>query len=139
MCEKFRCIFHQHLTMEKQIPFIVRSCHHQIFNIGCIRHYLTNGACKTLVNAFVTSKLVFGNGQYPGTGEKLDRLQRVQKTAARRVTRSRKQERIIISDSGETLQVFHQLPTQIQDFNPYMYILLFPKICASIHRKSFSK
>ncbi|CAC5370268.1 unnamed protein product [Mytilus coruscus] len=53
--------FDQHLTMERQVSAIVKSCHFHISNIGCICSLITTSACKTLVNCLVTSVLDYGN------------------------------------------------------------------------------
>ena len=47
------------LTMEKQVNAISKSCFYHIRNIGKVRQYITNDACKILVQALVTSR--YGN------------------------------------------------------------------------------
>ena len=87
--------FDQHLTMEKQVSGVVKSCNFQLCNIGRIRRFLTTEACKTMVNSVITSRLDYGNCVLHGVNKTtLDRLQRVQNTAARIITRTSKREHI---------------------------------------------
>ena len=53
--------FDQVLSFEKQCNIVSRSCYAQIRKIGRIRHYLTDGTCKTLVHSLVKSRLDYGN------------------------------------------------------------------------------
>ena len=81
------------LTMEKQVNAISKSCFYHIRNIGKVRQYITNNACKTLVQALVTSRLDYALLQ--GLPQVLiERLQRIMNYAARLITRSRKSEHI---------------------------------------------
>ena len=83
------------LTMEKQVNAISKSCFYHIRNIGKIRQYITNDACKILVQALVTSRLDYGNELLQGLPQVLiERLQRIQNCAARLITRSRKSKHI---------------------------------------------
>jgi hypothetical protein len=49
--------FDRTLSMEKQCNAIARSCYFHIRNIGCIRPFISEDACKMLV----TSRLDYGN------------------------------------------------------------------------------
>jgi hypothetical protein len=40
---------------------VSKSCFNQIRNIGRIRSYITDSACKTLVCSLITSRLDYGN------------------------------------------------------------------------------
>jgi hypothetical protein len=53
--------FDKTLSMEKQVSGTSKSCFNQIRNIGRIRTYITDDACKTLVNSLITSQLDYGN------------------------------------------------------------------------------
>ena len=69
--------------MSEQVSSLCRSCLFQLCQIRTIRRSLTSDSTKTLVNAFVNSRLDYCNSLY-GVGEGLmDRLQRVQNAAAR--------------------------------------------------------
>jgi hypothetical protein len=59
--------------------------------IGRIKPYLSESACKTLVATLVTSRIDYGNAiLYAINNNVLSKLQRVQNTAARLITRKRK-------------------------------------------------
>ena len=83
-----------------------KSCYYQLRNIGQIRSSITEGACRTLVHALVTSRLDYGNGLLYGIPQAtLQRLQRIQNCAARLITRTRKYEHIT-----PVLRLLHWLP-----------------------------
>ena len=54
-------IMDSNLTMKKQVNAISKYCFYHIQNIGKVRQYITNDACKILVQALVTSRLDYGN------------------------------------------------------------------------------
>ena len=77
--------------MEKQVSATSKSCFYQIRNIGRIRTYITDDACKTLVNSLVTSRLDYGNAMLYGLPANItNKLQRVQNTAARLISKTKK-------------------------------------------------
>ncbi|XP_071153751.1 uncharacterized protein [Mytilus edulis] len=79
------------LTIDKQISAVSKLCFNQIRNIGRIRPFITEEACKTLVCSLLTSRLDYGNALLYGLpATSIQRLQRVQNTAARVITRKRK-------------------------------------------------
>ena len=83
------------LTMKKQVNAISKLCFYHIRNIGKVRQYIKNDACKILVQALVTSRLDNGNALLQGLPQVLiERLQRIQNCATRLITRSRKSEHI---------------------------------------------
>ena len=83
------------LTMERQVNNISRTCYHHIRNIGKIRRSITTDACRTLVQATVTSRLDYGNVLLYGLPSSLlNRLQRVQHAAARLISRTPKRDHI---------------------------------------------
>ena len=99
-------ILDKNLDMKKQINAISKSCFYQIRNIGQIRQYITEEACKTIVQALVTSRLDYGNALLCGLPQTLlTRLQRVQNCAARLVTRTPKRNHIT-----PVLRELHWLP-----------------------------
>ena len=76
--------FDTSLTMEKHCNELSKSCYFHLRNIGRIRNNITEEACKTLVNALVTSRLDYGNALLVWTNKQLtNKLQRVHNTAAR--------------------------------------------------------
>lgn len=101
-------LFDKTLTMEKQVSSVSKSCFLQIRKIGRIRSYITDDACKTLVNSLVISRLDYGNALLYGVNASiLSKLQRVQNTAARLISRKRKHEHIT-----PVLVSLHWLPVQ---------------------------
>lgn len=83
--------FDKTISMEHQASAITKACFYQIRNIGRIRSLISVEACKTLVCSLVTSRLDYGNALLYGTNTNIiSKLQRVQNTAARLITRKRK-------------------------------------------------
>lgn len=83
------------LSMEQHIAAVSKSCFNQIRNIGRIRSYITDSACKTLVCSLITSRLDYGNALlYDVNASALAKLQRVQNTAARLIARRKKYDHI---------------------------------------------
>ena len=90
--------------MEEQVAQTAKSCYYQLRNIGQIRSSITEGACRTLVHALVTSRLDYGNGLLYGIPQVT--IQRLQNCAARLVTRTRKYEHMPV------LRRLHWLPVR---------------------------
>lgn len=96
------------LTMEKHVNNLSRSCYYQIRNIGKIRKCLTTDACRTLVQANVTSRLDYANSLLYGLPDTLlCKLQRVQNAAARLITRTQRRDHIT-----PVLMELHWLPVE---------------------------
>jgi hypothetical protein len=92
--------------MEQHASAITKFGFHQIRNIGRIRSYITVDACKTLVCSLVTSRMDYGNAlMYDVNASIVSKLQRVQNTAARLVTRKKKYEH-----KTPTLVALHWIP-----------------------------
>ena len=78
--------------------------------IGSIRSFLTNEAAAQLVHSFVTSRLDYGNSLLYGIdGASLDKLQRLQNTAARIVSLTKKYDHIT-----PVLKQLHWLPVRLR-------------------------
>ena len=83
------------LNMERHINAIAHSCYGQLRNISHIRRLLTTNAVKTLIHGLVTSRLDYCKALLSGCTKKCTKqLQRVQNTAARIITRTRKYDHI---------------------------------------------
>ena len=103
-------IFDSQMTMADHVAATCRAANFHIRNIGRIRKYLSRPATEALVHAFVTSKLDHCNSLLSGIpAYLLQRLQRVQNTAARVVTRGRKFDRIT-----PVLKSLHWLPVRLR-------------------------
>lgn len=88
-------IFDSLLNMDHQVRNITKSCNHQQRNIGRIRPLISESASKTLVCLLVTSRLDNSNDLLHGVcTSSLSRLQRIQNTSARIITRTRKYDHI---------------------------------------------
>jgi hypothetical protein len=89
------------LSMESQVSQVCRSASYHLRSIGSSRRYLTTEAAKSLVNGLVTSRLDYCNALLVGLPKTLiNKLQRVQNTAARVVTRTPRSQHItpVLSD-----------------------------------------
>ena len=101
-------IFDQHLDMEAHVNALCKSCYGHLRRIGHIRKYLTTEATQLLVHSFVTSRLDNGNSLLYGLPDTLlAKLQLVQNTAARIVSRTRPCDHIT-----PVLQKLHWLPVK---------------------------
>jgi hypothetical protein len=87
--------FDPHLTMEKHINSICQSSAYHLRNIGKIEKYLTKESLLKVIHAFVSSRLDCNNSLLFGLPDKqIKKLQRLQNSAARIVTKTRKDEHI---------------------------------------------
>ena len=88
-------IMDNHLNMSSHISYVVKMAFHKIREISYYRRFLTPSATKTLIHAYVTSRLDYCNGLLYGLPKELtNRLQSVLNTAARLVTLTRKYDNI---------------------------------------------
>ena len=88
-------ILDNQLKMTNHIAALCRSCFFQLRQIRSIRRSLTSDARKTLMNAFVMSRLDYWNSLCQGINEGLlNKLQHIQNAAARLVTDTRKYDHI---------------------------------------------
>ena len=97
------------LNMETHINNIIRSCYAQLHSISKIRRYLTIDAAKTIVHAFLLSRLDNLNSllyDIPAS-KKLERLQMVQNNAARLIVKQSRMDHIT-----QTLIKLHWLPVK---------------------------
>jgi hypothetical protein len=84
-------IFDQGMTGKDQVAAVCKASYYQTRKLGKIRRYLTSEAAVKVVHAFITSRLDYCNSLYYGLPSNLlDRLQRIQNTAARIVSRVKK-------------------------------------------------
>jgi hypothetical protein len=108
------------LSMEQHIAAVSKSCFNQIRNIGTIRSYITDSACKTLVCSLIASRLDYGNALLYGVNASaLAKLQRVQNTAARLIARRKKYDHIT-----PVLIELHWLPVKFRcEYKLLVYVL----------------
>ena len=83
------------VRMEQHVKKICSEANYHLRNISKIRKYLTHDSAQILIHAFISSKLDYCNSLLYGIPKYLVcRLQRVQNTAARIVTLTRKYDSI---------------------------------------------
>jgi hypothetical protein len=88
-------MFDSNLNMKKQVTTACKAAFFQLRKIGAIRKYLTDDFTAQLVHAFVTSRLDYCNSLLVGLPSvTLAKLQKVQNSAARIITRNKKHEHI---------------------------------------------
>ena len=84
-------LFDTGLTMAAQVANITKSANFQLVNIGRARKMLTTDSAKLAIHTLVTSRLDYCNGLLAGINKNLlKRLQNIQRTSARLITRKRK-------------------------------------------------
>ena len=104
--------------LEKQISAVVKSGFFHLRRLAKVKPLLSHQHFETVIHAFITSRLDYGNALYFGVSQSsLARLQLVQNAAARLLTRTRKREHIT-----PILASLHWLPVH---FRVHFKILLF--------------
>ena len=84
-----------HLTMTAHVVNLIRTANFELRRINSIRHYLSVQATKTLVSAFVLSRLDYCNSLLFGCPHfLLNKLQKVQNNAARLILKAPKTDHI---------------------------------------------
>ena len=100
----------QHLSLEKHVKTIVTGAFLKIREIAFYRKYLTFDSAKTLMHAYVTSRIDYCNSLLYGLPNNLiKKLQSVLNTAARVVTMTRKYDHI-----SPVLYKLHWLPVKFR-------------------------
>ena len=99
-------VFDSAMSLNYHVSNIVRSASFHIRNIGHIRKYLDTRVAEQIVHCFITSRLDMGNALlFSLPKQQIDRLQRIQNSAARVITLSKKSCHIT-----PILQELHWLP-----------------------------
>lgn len=79
------------MIMKAHVAAVSRSCFFQLRQLRSVRNSLSADAAKTLISAFVSSRLDYCNGLLAGISNGLlKKLQSIQNAAARLVTKTRK-------------------------------------------------
>jgi hypothetical protein len=82
--------FDNTMCLHDHVTSIVRSCNFQLRLIGQARKYLTKDAAEKVLHAFISSRLDCGNSLLYGLpAYQIQRVQRIQNTAARILTRTK--------------------------------------------------
>ena len=98
------------MTMENHISKITSTSSFHLRNIRSIRKYINKSAAEQLVHSFITSRLDLGNSLLYGLPQKhLHRLQLIQNTAARVITKTPK-----FAHITNILKDLHWLPLNLR-------------------------
>ena len=101
-------VIDSNLSMKDHVSSVIRGVNFELRRISSIRSYLTTEATKTLISAFVLSRLDYCNSLYVNCpAETLAKLQRVQNNAARLVLRVPRSDHI-----SPHLRTLHWLPVE---------------------------
>ena len=96
------------LSMHQQVTNVCTSAFIELRRIGSIRQYLTTDATKTLISAFIWSKLDYCNSLLDSSSQYLlDNLQKVQNSSARLVLKAWKRDHV-----QPLLRKLHWLPNR---------------------------
>ena len=99
-------IFDQNMKMDVQVTSTCKAAWYRLHQIGTIRQYLSLEDTKSIIHAYVTSKLDYNNSLLAGCPDNLvSRLQRVQNAAAKLICRARKYDHVT-----NLLKDLHWLP-----------------------------
>ena len=99
-------IFMDNLSLEKHVTKVCRTAFIELRNISNIRQFLDISTTKVLMSSLVLSKLDYCNSLFYGTSKKiLQKLQRVQNTAAKIVFGAKKYDHV-----SPLLKKLHWLP-----------------------------
>ncbi|WP_419612594.1 reverse transcriptase domain-containing protein, partial [Thiolapillus sp.] len=83
------------MSVELHIKNVCRSAYSELRRISTIRHLLSVDSTKTLVSAFVLSRLDYCNSLLSGCPKHLEKLQKVQNSAARLVLKAQKRDHVL--------------------------------------------
>ena len=98
------------MDMKCNVTAICKSAYYHLRNIGSVRKYLTSDSAAQIIHAFVTSRLDYCNSLLAGIpASSVARLQKIQNTAARIITLSRKLDHIT-----PVLVQLHWLPVPLR-------------------------
>ena len=98
-------IFDNEMNLNAQVSSVVRSCFYQLRQLRSIQRFLTTDAIKTLVHAFVCSRVDYCNSVLlESTGRNYEKLQSILNAAARLIVGRRKFDHIC-----DVLQGLHWL------------------------------
>ena len=99
-------VWDHHLIMRSQVSRVCSSAAFSLNKIGQITDYLDRSSLLKLVHSYISSKLDYCNALFLGLPDReLNRLQRIQNSAARLVSRTNKNDHIT-----PVLKELHWLP-----------------------------
>ena len=84
-------IIDQCINMHEHVTSVCRAAYYHLKNIHCLKTFLTQEVLVTVVHAFVTSRIDYCNSLLYGISDyNINRLQRIQNSADRILTNTRK-------------------------------------------------
>ena len=90
-------IFFQRINMYEHVTSVCRAVYYHLKNIHCLKAILTQETLLTVVIVFVISRIDYCNSLLYGISDyNINRLQRIQKSAAHLVTNTRKYDHITL-------------------------------------------
>ena len=121
-CAKnLRVIFQSDMSVDKHISSVVKTCFHQLREFHHIRSFIAKFAAIIFANVFIHSRINYCNSLFYGQPKyPINRLQKIQNSVARIVTRTSRSSHIT-----PILKSLHWLPVQ--------YRINF-KLCCITHR-----
>ncbi len=123
-------IFQSSMSLEEHVKSVCKSCYFHIRNISKIRYLLDIQTTKTLIQTLVISRLDYCNALfYNISGTLLTKLQRIQNSAARVISRTRRSDHI-----SPILKDLHWLPVK---FRIHYKILLLTYNCVFDHSSDY--
>jgi len=101
-------IFYQSINMFEHVTSVCRAAYYHLQNIHRLKEFMTQETLVTVLHAFVTSRIDYCNSLLYGISDyNINHLQRIQNSAARIVTNTRKYDHIT-----PILQKLHWLPVR---------------------------
>ena len=98
----------QNLSFQQHVSCTCQICYFELHRINSIHHYLSQDALKTLISAFVLSRINYCNSLLAGCPKQLiHKLQKVQNKAARLICRTPKFDHV-----SPVLHTLHWLPVE---------------------------
>ena len=109
-------ILDSHLKLNAHVNNICKTAHYAIRSISRIQKYLSQEDCEKLIHAFVTSRLDSCNSMLHGLPEySISKLQRIQNTAARLVSKTKKSDHITPVLAACSPLASHKIQNCLQD------------------------
>ena len=81
-------IFQSNMSMDKHISSVVKTCFYQLREFRHIRSFIPKSAAIIFANAFIYSCIDYCNSLFYGSKYSINRLQKIQNSVARIVTRN---------------------------------------------------
>ena len=110
----------QNLYLQQHVSCTCQICYFELRGISSIRHYLSQDALKTLISAFIPSRIDYCNSLLVGCPKQLiHKLQKVQNNAEKLICRTPKLDHI-----SPVLHTLHWLPVE-QRIEYKLFLLAF--------------